>query len=109
MGGVSNVSDGPCGVLGGRGGRSLTMSSIWSASMVSHSSSAEVITSTRARLSSRILRATPYCSSMMRRISLSTFCMVASETCVVLVTLRPRKTSPSFSAYTMGPSSSVMP
>ncbi|CPJ06162.1 Uncharacterised protein [Bordetella pertussis] len=46
---------------------------------------------------------------MMRRISLSTFCMVASETCVVLVTLRPRKTSPSFSAYTMGPSSSVMP
>ena len=53
----------PCGVFGGRGGRPSMMSSIWSASMVSHSSSAEVITSTR------ILRATLYCSSMMRRIS----------------------------------------
>ncbi|MCY1375229.1 hypothetical protein D9M69_626300 [compost metagenome] len=43
-------------------------------------------------------RARAYCSSMMRRTSPSTFSMVCSLMFVVLVTERPRNTSPSFSA-----------
>src|SRR5690606_23599 len=82
--------------LGGRGARPSMMSSIWSESMVSHSSSAAAMASILSRLPSMMLRATVYCSSMILRISWSTFCMVDSDTCVVLVTLRPRKTSPSF-------------
>ena len=47
--------------------------------------------------------------SMMRRISASTFCMVASDTFLCVWIERPRKISPSFSPYTMVPSSSDMP
>src|SRR3954452_24148785 len=83
--------------LGGRGGLPSMMSEIWSASIVSHSSSALVIASTLSRLSSKSLRATRYCWSMMRRISASTFCMVASDTFLCVWIERPRKISPSFS------------
>ena len=58
-----------CVGFGGRGGRPAMMSSIWSASSVSHSSSALAIASTLSRLSSSSLRASAYCSSMIRRIS----------------------------------------
>ena len=43
------------------------------------------------------LAAQPYCSSIMRRISRSTFCMVASDTFFCVAIERPRNTSPSFS------------
>src|SRR6185436_4583493 len=83
--------------FGGRGGLPDMMSAICSASRVSNSSSAAAIASTLSRFSSRSLRATPYCLSMMRRISESTFCMVASETFLCVWIERPRKISPSFS------------
>ena len=83
--------------FGGRGGRPCMMSSIWSASIVSHSSSALAIASTLSRFSSSRRRARRYCVSMMRRISPSTFCMVASETFLCVVIERPRKISLSFS------------
>src|ERR1051325_7089197 len=47
--------------LGGRGGLPSMMSPIWSASIVSHSSSALVMASTLSRLSSRRVRAARYC------------------------------------------------
>src|SRR5690606_31488683 len=50
--------------LGGRGARPSMMSSIWSESMVSHSSSAAAMASILSRLPSMMLRATVYCSSM---------------------------------------------
>ena len=58
--------------LGGRGSRPAMMSSSCSASMVSHSSSAAVMTSTLSRFSSSRRRARLYWSSIMRRISAST-------------------------------------
>ena len=73
------------------------MSAIWSASIVSSSSSAFAIASTFSRLSSRSLRATAYWESMILRISSSTFCIVDSDTFFCVVTDRPRNTSPSFS------------
>ena len=84
--------------LGGRGGLPDMMSSIWSESIVSHSSSAAAIACILSWLSSMSLRAIAYCSSMMRRMTRSTFRIVSSDIVVVLVTERPRKTSPSFSA-----------
>ena len=74
------------------------MSSICSASMVSHSSSVLAIVCILSWFSVISLRASAYWSSMMRRISLSTFCIVASDTLTWRVTERPRNTSPSFSA-----------
>ena len=74
------------------------MSSTWPASSVSYSSSAAAIASTLSRLSSMSFLASAYCSSMMRRISRSTFCIVASDTFFCVAIERPRKTSPSFSA-----------
>ena len=94
---------------GGRGSRPSMMSLIWSASIVSHSSSALAMAWALSRFWSRMSQATLYWASMIFRISSSTFCMVASDMWVVLVTLRPKNTSPSFSAYTMGPSDSLMP
>src|SRR6185295_12979162 len=95
--------------LGGRGGLPPMMSLIWSASMVSHSSSALVITSTLSRFSSSRRRASAYCWSMIARTSLSTDFIVSSDMFWCVVTWRPRNTSPSFSPYTSGPSASVMP
>src|SRR5690348_9333089 len=83
--------------LGGRGGLPAMMSPIWSESSVSHSRSAFVIISTLSRLSSRSFLASAYCSSMMRRISWSIFCIVDSEMFLCVVIERPTKTSPSFS------------
>src|SRR5688572_1218277 len=85
------------GGLGARGGLPAMMSFSWSASSVSHSSSARVIASTLSRFSSSSRRASLYCSSMMRLISESTFCSVDSETFLCVVMERPRNTSPSFS------------
>jgi hypothetical protein len=84
--------------LGVRGGLPDMMSSIWSESIVSHSSSAAAIACILSWLSSISFLAMAYCSSMMRRITRSTFLIVSSDIVVVLVTERPRKTSPSFSA-----------
>src|SRR6185295_2534950 len=90
-------------------GLAAMMSLIWSASMVSHSSSALVITSTLSRFSSSRRRASAYCWSMIARTSLSTDFIVSSDMFWCVVTWRPRNTSPSFSPYTSGPSASVMP
>src|SRR5918999_4208747 len=83
--------------LGGRGGLPAMMSPIWSASMVSHSSRVFAISSTLSRFSSSSLLARRYCTSMMRRLSASAFCMVASEKFLWVVIERPRKISLSFS------------
>ncbi len=96
-----------CVGFGGRGGLPAMISAIWSESIVSSSSSALAIASTLSRLSSSSFRATAYCWSMILRISWSTFCIVASDTFFCVVIDRPRKTSPSFSPYTIGPSSSA--
>ena len=61
------------------------------------------MTSILSRFSSMSLRAMAYCSSMMRRTSASTSCIVFSEMLVVFVTERPRNTSPSFSRVDHGP------
>lgn len=96
-------------VLGGLGARPSMMSVICSASSVSHSSNAFAITSILSRFSSISRRANAYCSSIIRRISASTFCIVASDTFLCVVMERPRNTSPSFSPYTIGPSASLIP
>ena len=84
--------------FGGRGSLPAMMSSSWSESMVSHSNSALAIACTLSLFSSISLRASAYCVSMILRTSSSTFCMVDSLMVVVLVTERPKNTSPSFSA-----------
>jgi hypothetical protein len=95
--------------FGGRGGLPAMMSPICSASIVSNSSSALAIASTMSRFSSMSLRASAYCRSMMPRISASTLRIVSSDMLTVRVIARPRKISPSFSAYTIGPMTSDMP
>src|SRR6187200_2266929 len=62
--------------LGGRGSLPAMMSSSCSESMVSHSSKAFAMACILSLLSSISLRANEYCSSMMRRTSWSTFCIV---------------------------------
>src|SRR5256885_5780955 len=61
------------------------MSSSCSASMVSQSSMALAMACILSELSSISLRASPYCSSMMRRTSWSTFCIVCSLMLLVLL------------------------
>src|SRR4029079_11923453 len=103
-GALGALSDGDGGAaegagLGGRGGRPDMMSFTCSASIVSHSINALVIASTLSRFSSISRRASEYCSSMILRISASTFCIVASDKLLCVVMERPRNTSPSFSPY----------
>src|SRR6185312_5406855 len=108
-GGGGGVGAAPAGCFGARGGRPARMSSIWSASIVSNSSSALAIACILSLLSTMSFLASAYCSSMMRRISFSIFSSVWLETLLVRVIERPRNTSPSSSAYTIGPSASLMP
>ena len=84
--------------LWGLGVRPAMMSLSWSLSMVSHSNKALAMACILSWFSSINWRAKAYWRSMMLRTSASTFCMVASLILVVLVTERPKNTSPSFSA-----------